>query len=151
MARGARVWRAALAGAAGFLAVGCASDGWVAAEDLPAEITCNTFYRPDAGSGVGQEKVTVTVERHDGVPGAEESVEFDTMGLSVTYVGDAPEGRVVWVVVTGEEGEELATQLYQFGVPPPQDISFIGNHGFTGLAYVTHGDAQLQYWCVASD
>jgi hypothetical protein len=141
---------AALAGAAGLLAAGCGSGESVASEELPAEITCNAFYRPDTRVASGSEEASVTVERTDGVPGAEESAEFGTMALSVTYVGDAPEGRTASVVVTGGDGEELSRHLYQFGDPPPQDISFAGEHGFTGLAYVTHGDAQLQYTCTAS-
>jgi hypothetical protein len=139
---------AALAGGVGLLAAGCGSGQSVASEELPAEITCDAFYRPDTGGGSGQEEATLTVARSDG--GAEESVEFDTMALSVTYVGDAPEGHTASVVVTGGDGEELSRHLYQFGDPPPQDISFSGEHGFTGLAYVTHGDAQLQYTCTDS-
>jgi hypothetical protein len=117
--------------------------------DLPAEITCETQYRPDAERPTGEERATLTVPRREDPLGAEEEVEFATMALLVTYTGEAPEGRTMSASVTGGDGEQLARHLYQFGEPQPQDITFAGGHGFTGLAYLSHDGAQLQYWCEA--
>lgn len=72
------------------------------------------------------------------------------MTLSVTYVGDAPEGHYVGVTVTTESDEPLVHTLYQLGGTPLDDVDFAGRHGFTGLQYVNHGDALLQVWCKAN-
>ncbi|RKS04599.1 hypothetical protein DFP74_0159 [Nocardiopsis sp. Huas11] len=60
MTRRARVWGAALAGATGLLAApGCGTGEDAAAGDLPSEITCDAFYRPDTESGAGREEATL--------------------------------------------------------------------------------------------
>lgn len=117
--------------------------------DLPDAITCGTQYRPDAEQMEGAESPTLTVERDDDLAGTSATHEFPTMTLTVTYVGDAPEGRTVRVSVTADDDTPLFESLYQIGTPL-QDIEFAGGHGFTGLNYVHHGEAMLQVWCEAS-
>lgn len=128
-------------------AAGCGSaqgDG----APLPERVVCHAFYRAD-DTGAGQREETLELPRSDGLQGSERTVEFEEMSLTAVYRADAPEGRSVRVEVRGAEGADLATGLYQFGSPPPQDIAFVGGHGFTGLSYVHHGEAVLQYWCEA--
>jgi hypothetical protein len=93
----------------------------------------------------------VRVEASGGPTGGAETVEFETMTLSVTYREDVPEGRTVELVVETAAGEPLARTLYQIGDVPLQDVGFAGGHGFTGLHYVSHAGAELQVWCQAED
>lgn len=143
--------------AIGALATGCGvaagseDDGLGEESDLPATVTCSALYRPDAEQAVGEERETLTVTRSGEPLGAMESAEFAEMTLAVTYIGEAPEGRTVTTVVTDPSGAELARTLYQIGDPALQNIEFAGGHGFTGLNYVTHGEAMLQFWCEAGE
>jgi hypothetical protein len=118
---------------------------------LPAAVECGTQYRPDATQLTGAEEPELRVERSAGPTGSAETVEFETMTLSVTYRGDAPEGRTVELVVETTAGEPLARTLYQIGDTALQDVAFAGGHGFTGLHYVSHAGAELQVWCEAVD
>jgi hypothetical protein len=116
--------------------------------ELPAAIVCGTQYRPDAESLTGAEEPELRVERPG--PGEQPSaatVELPTMTLTVSFAGDAPEGRSVTVEVTSAGGEQLLRVLYQLGDLTLADVQFAGGHGFTGLHYVDHDRAQLQFWC----
>lgn len=117
---------------------------------LPSSIECGTQYRPDADTLDGAEEPTLTVEPSGGLLAEPKTVTFPTMTLSVTYVGDAPEGHYVGVTVTTESDEPLVHTLYQIGGTSLEDVDFAGGHGFTGLQYVNHGDALLQVWCKAN-
>lgn len=149
--------RRAIAGVvigAGLIA-GCGSQGTDdragdgAGADLPAAVECGTHYRPEAEQVAGAEDATLRVERGDGLAGATGTRTFEQMTLTVTYAGDAPEGRSVDLQVTSTSGEPLARTLHQVGATPLQDVDFAGGHGFTGLLYVDHAGAQLQVWCAA--
>jgi hypothetical protein len=118
-------------------------------DQLPDRIICITQYRPDAESMAGAEEPTLTVERDDAEVADGESIEFATMKLSVSYSGEAPEGRTVNIVVTASTGELITTALFQIGTPALDDIHFAGDHGFTGLHYVYHEGAMLQFTCRA--
>ncbi|MDA2811544.1 hypothetical protein O4J56_12960 [Nocardiopsis sp. RSe5-2] len=118
--------------------------------DLPSRVVCEVSYRAD-DSGAGQRDATLEAERTDGMAGAEDSAGFDEMSVALTYIGEAPEGRVVSVDVTDAAGDRIARDLYQLGTPAVQDIEFSGGHGFTGLSYVHSGEATLQYWCTAEE
>ncbi|MBB4932922.1 hypothetical protein F4561_003742 [Lipingzhangella halophila] len=146
--------------AAGALLSGCgspaASDEEEEAE-YPAAITCSAFYRPVAGQSAGEEREEFTVEREDGPMRSTEDgiagavgAEFGELALEVSYTSGAPDGNGVLIIVTDSEGVELTRDLYQMGTPPLAEIEFGGGHGFTGLTYVTHAEAQLQYWCAAT-
>ena len=150
--------------AVGVLAVvlaGCAADQVETGDEsppggddgpaLPAAVECGTQYRPDATQPTGAEEPELRVERSAGPTGRAETVEFETMTLSVTYRGDAPEGRTVELVMETAAGEPLARTLYQIGYTALHDVAFAGGHGFTGLHYVTHAGAELQVWCEAVD
>ena len=121
---------------------------------LPGAIECGTQYRPDATQLTGADEPVLRIEPSDGPTGGiggVEIAEFATMTLSVTYRGDAPEGRTVELAVVTAAGEPLWRTLYQIGDPPLQDIAFAGGQGFTGLHYVSHAGAELQVWCHAVD
>lgn len=146
--------------AAGVLLSGCgssAASGEGEGDDYPAAITCSAFYRPVAGQSAGEEREELTVEREDGMMGATEDgivgavgAEFEELALEVSYTSGAPDGNGVLIIVTDAEGVELTRNLYQMGTPPLAEIEFGGGHGFTGLTYVTHAGAELQYWCEAA-
>jgi hypothetical protein len=118
---------------------------------LPVAVECGTQYRPDATQLTGAQEPELRVEPSAGSTGGAETVEFETMTLSVTYRGDAPEGRTVELVVQTAAGEPLTRTLYQIGDWALQDVAFAGGHGFTGLHYVSHAGAELQVWCEAVD
>jgi len=111
---------------------------------------CGTQYRPHADSGAGAVEQTITVRREDGVPVAEGLVhDFATMRFRASFLGDAPEGNTVLIAVTSTSDEPLVSVLYQLGDQAIGDVDFAGRHGFTGLHYVTHDGALLQFWCDA--
>jgi hypothetical protein len=119
------------------------------ATGLPSTIECGVYYRP-LGDASTEDSVdhTVSLETVDG-GAAEQSVEFDTMSLAVRSFSDAGEGDAVSVSVTSSDGEALTSVLYQLGSFDLADVAFAGGHGFTGLHYVDHARAQLQFWCSA--
>lgn len=139
--------RAFLLGAALAVVAGC-SGGEAA---LPDELVCTAQYRPFAESMEGAEEQTFTVERIDRPTTSGIEVEFSLMTIEVHYTGDAPDGRNVRVTVTDRDGAEITTALYQIGRPGLQDIGFAGGHGFTGLHYVYHEQAMLQFFCGAGE
>lgn len=130
------------------LAVAACSGGEAA---LPDEIVCTTQYRPFAESMEAAEEQTFTVVRVDRPVTQGVSVDFSLMSIEVVYVGEAPDGRTVTIVVTDRDGAEVTRALYQIGAPALQDIGFTGGHGFTGLHYVHHEQAMLQYFCAAGE
>jgi hypothetical protein len=86
------------------------------------------------------------VDRVDGFsPG--ETATYPEMSLSITYVGDAPEGHFVNTTVTDPEGRIVASTLFQFTSGDEIRTSYAGGHGFTGLHYAYNDDAQLTFWC----
>jgi hypothetical protein len=117
---------------------------------LPDRIVCGTQYRPDADSLAGVDEPTIVVDREDGVEVAQGvSYDFPTMRFRVSFLGDAPEGRFVSIGVTSVDAQRLLSVLYQLGDQAIDDVDFAGGHGFTGLHYVIHDDALLQFWCDA--
>jgi hypothetical protein len=124
-------------------------DGRGDAVESPSTIACDVYYRPlgDA-STEGAVEHTVSLETRGG-GSAEQSVDFDTMSFTVRSFSDAGEGDAVAVSVTASDGEGLTSVLYQLGSFDLADVSFAGGHGFTGLHYVDHEGAQLQFWCSA--
>jgi hypothetical protein len=116
---------------------------------LPARIVCGTQYRPVAESLEGAEEKVLTVERDDLGTNAGVSLEFPTMTITVSYVGDVPDGRVVMIAVTTSDSKPLSTVLYQLGDLRLSEVGFAGDHGFTGLHYVQNRRANLQFWCAA--
>lgn len=114
----------------------------------PASLTCATQYRPDAATMTGALSETLVVPRVEGF-GQAEAQTFPAMTLGVTFVGDAPEGRVVNVLVTDTAGEVLFSTLYQVTDGHELRTAFAGEHGFTGLNYVYSAGAMLQFSCSA--
>ena len=119
------------------------------ATGLPSAITCGVYYRPlgDASTDGAIER-TVALATADG-GAAEQSTEFDTMSFAVRSFSDAGEGDSVSVSVATSDGTALTSVLYQLGSFDLADVAFSGGHGFTGLHYVDHEGAQLQFWCGA--
>ena len=123
-----------------------------ASTNLPAAVVCSTQYRADADSLDGASEDTLRVDRVDDVETDDgQSLTFDTMTLTVAYVGDAPEGRNVRIVVTGSAAEPLYEVLYQLDGVDLAAVDFAGGHGFTGLQRVRDGSAELQLMCAAAD
>jgi hypothetical protein len=119
--------------------------------ELPEAIECHTYYRPQGErSNEGAQERSLRVERRDGLVDGERgegTLEFPTMVLDVSYIGEARMGRVVgdapdlmpgevYVTVTTDAGERLVHTLYQVRSVSLDDIDF-GGFGFTGLQYVS--------------
>ncbi|MDS1270670.1 hypothetical protein RIF23_10200 [Lipingzhangella sp. LS1_29] len=136
---------------------GCAADGATTTAADPGRdaeaVTCSMQYRPDAESAAGQRSESVTVPAESGVVGDEPGarLEFPDLVFEVTYVAGAPDGNGVTTVVRAtDDDSERHRVLHQLPAEPGLvDIVFAGGHGFTGLHYANHEDAQLQYWCTA--
>lgn len=113
-------------------------------------LSCMAYYRPlgDA-STEGAIEQTVELEAQPGSMLSERSADFDTMSFTVAYSGSEFEGESVLVYVFDEEQNVLTQALYQAGLDELAGIDFVGGHGFTGLHYVNHEGAQLQFWCSA--
>ncbi len=115
-------------------------------EPLPAAITCTHQYRPDATSAAGARDGVLSVAQ-----GEQQSATFDQMTLHVAYTAGQPDGNGVRVRVDGPGGQQIAEHLYQIGTSAGLLYTdFAGGHGFTGLIYVHHEDAQVQVWCAAA-
>ena len=116
-------------------------------EPLPAAITCSYQYRPEATSAAGAQEGALVVDR-----GEQESAVFEQMMLQVTYTAGQPDGNGVRLVLSDRGGQQIAEHLYQGGASAQVLYSeFDGGHGFTGLIYVHHEDAQVQVWCAAAE
>ncbi|TDE97233.1 hypothetical protein EXU48_03210 [Occultella glacieicola] len=132
--------------AAGALLVSCTAAPEPQATP-PDAIECAAKYRPQAGSDVGEESRTLVVPRIGGASGPE-VLDFATMTLAARYIGDAPEGRSIDIVVEAANGTRLTSTLFQLDEDESQvSVEFVGGHGFTGLHYVQHDGAELQYTC----
>lgn len=129
------------------------SDGDSSPTPVPDRIVCGTQYRPDADTTAGATEPTLVVERLDQPPGETETLEFENMTLSVSYMGDTDidGGRTVNIAVYGSsEDDPIASTLYQFGDLDLSEIDYAGGHGFTGLNYIYHEGSMLQVWCEAT-
>jgi hypothetical protein len=135
--------------------VACGDDGDAAdgaggdPAEMPSTITCGVYYRPlgDASTEGAVEQSVVLQTAGGG--SAEQSAEFETMSFAVRSFSDVGEGDSVSVAVTASDGTPLTSVLYQLGSFDLAEVAFAGGHGFTGLHYVDHAGAQLQFWCGA--
>jgi hypothetical protein len=114
-------------------------------------IDCHVFYRSSPGEGLS-EGPAITFTPNGGHK--DEAIEFGDLGFGAQYWDDQFEGRSLRVSVTDlDNGEQIATQLYQIDRDKGLVNQFIGGHGFTGLVYVYHpsSGAELQYFCEARE
>ncbi len=138
------------------IAVGCSSDSDDSSFErptieIPAAIECGTQYRPVDSDQSEWEMPTLRVEPTDNHLDPPASLEFENMTLEVSYVSGEPRSipSVSVQVLTGSDGDGTHT-LYQLGDSMPQEVSWAGGHGFTGLQYVDFEGASLQVWCEAA-
>ncbi len=129
------------------LIAGCAAGP----QQLPAEITCTTQYRPDFGSNAGEEAAQLVLPRVDGPAATRKELSTGTFRLSGGYLGEGPDGRAVSLSISNAEGTMLASVLYQLEDGSSLASRFSGGHGFTGLHYVRDGEAELQLYCTAGE
>jgi hypothetical protein len=120
-------------------------------QQLPAEITCTTQYRPDFGGSAGEEAAQLVLPRVDGPAANRQELSTGTFRLSGSYLGDAPDGRAVSLAISNAEGAMIASLLYQLEDDSSLASRFSGGHGFTGLHYFRDGDAELQLYCTAGE
>jgi hypothetical protein len=124
-------------------------DGGEAVAGLPTAITCGVYYRPlgDASTEGAVER-SVSLQTTEGGT-AEQSAEFEAMSFTVQSSSDEAEGDTLSVSVSSREGAVVTSVLYQLASFDLGEVAFAGGHGFTGLHYVDHAGAQLQFWCSA--
>jgi len=108
----------------------------------PGSISCTFYYRPAATEDYPEhEEVVVQVSANE-----EKSATLGELELALSYADSAIEGAYARVAITADEQEVMAS-LYQFEPGERPINQFIGDHGFTGLIYLTHptegGDYQL--------
>jgi hypothetical protein len=118
--------------------------------DSPESVSCGLYYRPLGDAGIeGAIEDTVVLTMGSGSQ-TERSVPFDTMTFTaVAFGGDSAEGASISIAVRSHDDVPLTQVLYQLGSFDLADVQFVGGHGFTGLHYVDHLGAQLQFWCSA--
>ena len=136
-------------GAVVLLAVsaGCAP---AAEPEPPATVECDLLYRPQAGSDADEEEHRLEVPS-TGPGSAPERVELGPMTFTAAYTAASPDGAGVVLAVADETGAVLVRNLYQSGAGEVLATEFPGGHGFTGLQYTYHGDAELQHFCRAGE
>jgi hypothetical protein len=125
-----------------------AAAGAGSAGALPAAIECTFFFRESNEVGEGDDPADPKFELEERVLSVQQdddaSVTLGKLTLSVTYSVPEDDGPSVQVVVSGET--QLVRWLYQLGQEGLAN-QFSGDHGFTGLVYLTHptegGDYQL--------
>jgi hypothetical protein len=122
-----------------------------APDGQPRLLTCTAYYRPLGDvSTEGAIEQTVELEAQPGMLMSEQSAEFDTMSFTVAFSGSEFEAESVLLYVFDSERNVLTQVLYQSGLDELAGIDLVGGHGFTGLHYVNHEGAQLQFWCSVS-
>ena len=111
-------------------------------------VVCEFYYRVtnDASSDTDPSDLQFQEETLEVRADDEKSVDVGDMTLSVSYSEDRFEGSSLHVGV--EAGEvRLFNTLYQLRDGRLPTNQFVGDHGFTGLIYLTHpvegGDYQL--------
>lgn len=117
---------------------------------IPSQIACTAYYRPfgDASVEGAVEQPVVLDVVGSGSPSGD--AVFDTMSFRVGYFGpETDDTPSITLSVTASDGTPLASVLYQLGGVDLAVVQFVGGHGFTGLHYVDHEGAQLQFWCSA--
>lgn len=125
------------------------ADGAAGAQSLQS-VSCFAYYRPEGDASIdGAVEETVVLDLTGRTGSAERTVEFETMSFRVSAVLDEFEGDTISISVSASEDETLASVLYQLGEIDLTDVHFVGEHGFTGLHYVDHLGAQLQFACSA--
>lgn len=119
-------------------------------EGLPARIECTTYYRPlgdESTQGSAEQTLVLDVSGNARVS---QSAEFEAMRIEFRLdASDVGESTAFTVAVSTPSGEALTSVLYQLGTVRLDAVEFAGGHGFTGLHYVDHQGAQLQFWCSA--
>lgn len=108
----------------------------------PGSISCTFYYRPAATEEYPEHEESVIEVRAN----EEESTSLGELELELSYADSSVEGAYARVAVTADDKEVMAS-LYQFEPGERPINQFLGDHGFTGLIYLTHptggGDYQL--------
>jgi hypothetical protein len=115
---------------------------------LPSAIECSFFFRQSNEVGEGDSPSDPKFELQEQALSVEQdddgSVTLGKLTLNVTYSVPEDDAPSVQIVVSGET--QLVRWLYQLGQEGLAN-QFSGDHGFTGLVYLTHptegGDYQL--------
>jgi hypothetical protein len=79
-----------------------------------------------------------------------EFIQFDNMEFRAQFFADQFEGQSLSISITNLDSRaELNRTLYQLDQSKGLVNQFIGGHGFTGLNYVFHPNAEseLQFFC----
>ena len=129
------------------LAAACSSSSTPTIEGTLFEgnIACHVFYRATAGEGL-TEASTMTLSSE----GDLEFIQFDNMEFRAQFFADQFEGQSLSISITNLDSRaELNRTLYQLDQSKGLVNQFIGGHGFTGLNYVFHPNAEseLQFFC----
>ncbi len=126
-------------------------------EAKPVRLRCELFYRESnevAPADTGSEPKYQHVSRVlDLGPEEDGTVSLGTVTLSAHYFDSVHQGSSFQVRVSAKE-QHLHSVLYQFNRTAPPKSEFVGDHGFTGLVYVTspYDRGGYQYICkVPSD
>lgn len=129
------------------LAAGCSSSSTPVVEGSAIEgsVNCQVFYRDSAGDPLSEAPTMML-----STSGDLEFVQFENMEFRVQTFADQTEGQSLSITITNLDSRtELNRTLYQLDQSKGLVNQFIGGHGFTGLNYVFHPNAEseLQFFC----
>lgn len=129
------------------LATGCSSSSTPVDEGSAIEgsVNCHVFYRAASGDALS-EAPTMTLS----TGGDLEFVQFENMEFRAQFFADQFEGQSLSITITNLDSRtELNRYLYQLDPSKGLSNQFIGGHGFTGLNYIFHPNAEseMQFFC----
>jgi hypothetical protein len=113
-------------------------------EPVPLAVDCSFFY-------LGETQLVRATDPH--VEDPNPVLEFGSLRVGMAYFDDPYDGRSFSIAVYTEDGVVGSNTLYQVDRTVPLLNQFVGDHGFTGLHYVSDpgSDETLQYVCFAHD
>ncbi|MEQ9324264.1 MAG: hypothetical protein RIF41_34190 [Polyangiaceae bacterium] len=132
------------------LIIGCQADETDA--ERPADfLSCSFYYRASNVLEPGQDPDDPALQHVEEVlvvrPNEEASATLGDLTVSGSFFSSEHDGASFSLAVVRDGNAPLFASLYQFGHGSTPENQFHGQHGFTGLIYLTHpengGDYQL--------
>jgi len=113
---------------------------------------CSFFFRPSVNEAPGPGTVIEVGENHPG-----KTVAVGDFNVILTYTAsesfpiNTPSGGSLYVDIASVGNQGFLRTLYQISPANLPSNVFAGQHGFSGLHYVTHATtgSELQYICEA--
>ncbi len=122
------------------------------AHRVPIQLRCELFFRESAEPGPGETGAEPKFQHTSRVlelgPEHNGEITLGSITLGAAY-GDSPYDGASFGLHVRSGDRALFSTLYQFARQDPPTLEFAGDHGFTGLVYVTspRDSGDYQYTC----